>query len=136
MAVEALSLLLLPTDRYVRIFTDSQAAVIALHNNIVTSKLVCNTISAINSLSSTLRHTSITWIKAHTGHPGNELADNLAKSCCFFPINPSPLLPSPAVFKKYYGTAFTNYGTKNGKPTPIAGYLKTFSTNPLVKKPA
>ena len=100
MAVSALSYILSPTDRYVRIFTDSQATVLALHNNIISSKVVHSTIMAINSISNALRHISISWIKAHTGHPGNELADDLAKSCASFPINSFPLLPSPAIFKK------------------------------------
>ena len=42
MAAQALPHLLLPTAWFVKIFTDSQAALIALHNTLVTSQLVKN----------------------------------------------------------------------------------------------
>ena len=48
MAAQALPHLLLPTDRFVKIFTDSQATLFALHNTIVTSQLVKNTILALS----------------------------------------------------------------------------------------
>ena len=51
MAAQALPHLLLPTDRFVKFFTDSQATLLALHNTIVTSQLVKNTILALNALS-------------------------------------------------------------------------------------
>ena len=99
MAAQALIVLIGPEDRYVKIFTDSQAAFLALHNTLVTSQLVKNTISSLNILSQSLRCLTISWIKAHVGYIGNERADELAKSCSSFPITSSDL-PSPAIFKK------------------------------------
>ena len=91
MASQALPHLLLPTDRFVKIFTDSQATLLALHNTIVTSQLVKNTILALNALSQNLRSLTISWIKAHVGNTGNERADELAWSCsCLLYTSPSP----------------------------------------------
>ena len=100
MAAQALQLLLSPEDRYVKFFTDSQAALLALHNTLVTSQLVKNAISTLNDTSRLLRCLTISWIKAHTGYEGNERADALAKSCVAFRITSNKLLPSPAIFKK------------------------------------
>ena len=96
MAAQALPHLLLPTDRFVKIFTDSQATLLA----IVTSQLVKNTILALNALSQNLCSLTISWIKAHVGHTGNERADELARSCSTFPISSSDILPSPSTFKR------------------------------------
>ena len=100
MAAQALPHLLLPTDRFLKIFTDSQATLLALHNTIVTSQLVKNTILALNALSQNLCSLTISWIKAHVGHTGNERADELAQSCSTFPISSSDILPSPSTFKR------------------------------------
>ena len=100
MAAQALLVLLGPEDKYVKIFTNSQEALLALHNTLVTSQLVKNTISCLNTLSQSLHCLTIAWIKAHVGHTGNECADELAKSCSTFPITSSNLLPSPAIIKK------------------------------------
>ena len=100
MAAQALTHLLEPTYRFVKIFTDSQATLLALHDTIVTSQLVKNTIHTLNTLSQNLSRLNISWIKAHVGHTGNERADELAKSCATFPIHSSDLLPSPSTFKR------------------------------------
>ena len=99
MAAQALLHLLLPTDRFVKIFTDSQATLLALHNTFVTSQSVKNTILSLNTLSRHLRNLTISWIKAHLGHMGNKRADELARACTNFPISSSDILPSPSTFK-------------------------------------
>ena len=44
------------TDRFVKIFTNSQATLLALHNTLITSQLVKNTILSLNTLSRSLRN--------------------------------------------------------------------------------
>ena len=66
-------------DRYIKIFSDSRAAIQALNSAIVTSQLVKNTISALNLVGTKVDRLEIAWIKAHVGHWGNERADQLAR---------------------------------------------------------
>ena len=65
-------------EKNVKIFTDSQAALLALAKTSVTSKLVASTIDMLNILGKTVYTLEICWIKAHTGHIGNERADEIA----------------------------------------------------------
>ena len=51
------------SENYVRIFTDSQATLQALHNPHVTSKLIEET--QLNLLGQTVKSLTIHWIEAH-----------------------------------------------------------------------
>jgi ribonuclease HI len=62
------------------ILCDSQAAIKALDSYNVTSKLVDQTIDALNMVVGVNESKlPIRWIKAHAGHDGNEIADEMAK---------------------------------------------------------
>ena len=65
-------------EKNVKIFTDSQAALLALAKSTVTSKLVASTIDMLNILGKTIYSLELCWIKAHTGHIGNKRADEIA----------------------------------------------------------
>ena len=65
--------------QYIKIFSDSQATILALNNNTVTSSLVKQTIITLNRLADSSEILEICWIKAHVGYDGNERADQLAK---------------------------------------------------------
>ena len=67
------------TMKYVKIFVDSQAAIQAVGNPTVNSKLVAEAIGWLNKLAATTTAVSIVWIPAHKGYAGNERADELAK---------------------------------------------------------
>ena len=58
----------LDSENYVRIFTDSQATLQALHNPHGTSKLIDDTITQLNLLGKTVKSLSIHWIEAHKGN--------------------------------------------------------------------
>ena len=60
-------------------FSDSQAAILALNSNTLTSSLVKQTIINLNLLADSTKRVEICWIKAHIGHDGNERADQLAR---------------------------------------------------------
>ena len=55
-------------EKNVKIFTDSQAALLALAKPAVTSKLVASTIDMLNTQGKTVYSLEIFWFKAHTGH--------------------------------------------------------------------
>ena len=62
-------------DRYIKIFSDSRAAIQALHSTIVTSQSVKNTVAALNLVGGKVNRLETAWIKAHVGHWENERAD-------------------------------------------------------------
>ena len=65
--------------QYIKIFSDSQAAILALNSNTVTSSLVKQTMITLNQLADSMERVEICWIKAHIGYDGNERADQLAR---------------------------------------------------------
>ena len=68
-----------PEQKYVKIFTDSQAALKALNRKYITQHTVHDAHIALNSLSRNSKKVTIQWIKAHVGYQGNEIADEYAK---------------------------------------------------------
>ena len=65
--------------KYIKILVDSQAALKALRNNSVKSETVHRTICELSKLGYEIPRLTLTWIKAHVGYEGNELADLAAK---------------------------------------------------------
>ena len=63
------------TPWFVKIFVDSQAAILALKNPVITSRTVLDTARQLNSLAELTKRTSLVWIPAHKGHEGNERAE-------------------------------------------------------------
>ena len=66
--------------RFVKIFIDSQAAILALENAHISSRVVSQAVNNLNKLASKVAAVTLVWIPAHKGHEGNERADELAKS--------------------------------------------------------
>ena len=65
--------------KFVKIFVDSQSAIQALGNPIISSKAVLAATKKLNLLADIAKSVTVTWIPAHKGHEGNEKADVLAK---------------------------------------------------------
>ena len=86
-------------DNYVKIFSDSRAAIQALNASTVTSQLVKSTIAALNLVGSKVSRLEISWIKAHVGHIGNERADKLARDSINLEYNVHGILPPYSHFK-------------------------------------
>jgi ribonuclease HI len=62
----------------IHIISDSKSALQAIARPSTNSSLILECKNAIKNLNAIIP-TSLHWIKAHAGHPGNELADNWAK---------------------------------------------------------
>ena len=72
---------------------DSQAAILAIQNNIVKSNTVLTCIKNLNILGKD-NHVTIAWTLGHTGVQGNEKADILAKSgSALNCLGPEPFIP-------------------------------------------
>ena len=65
--------------KYIKFLVDSQAALKALSNCSVKSETVQRTIRELSKLGHNIPRLTLTWIKAHVGYEGNEMADEAAK---------------------------------------------------------
>ena len=66
-------------DKIVLIHTDSQITLQLLQNKKKHTRLIELIRTKINEMEQHKCSVEFTWIKAHVGHPGNEMADQLAK---------------------------------------------------------
>ncbi|KAJ8957700.1 hypothetical protein NQ318_017595 [Aromia moschata] len=84
-----------PKRRTIQICTDSQAALMAIEFSKVKSRLVLDCKEILNDLASCNR-VILTWLPGHSGVPGNEEADRLARvGSIGHPIRPEPMLGVP-----------------------------------------
>ncbi|KAJ8961383.1 hypothetical protein NQ318_014627 [Aromia moschata] len=84
-----------PKRRTIQICTDRQAALMAIESSKVKSRLVLDCKKILNDLASCNR-VILTWVPGHSGVPGNEEADRLARAGSIgYPIGPEPILGVP-----------------------------------------
>ena len=67
------------TGRFVNFYIDSQAAIKALDSYMVRLKSVADGKRILNKLAEQGNVVTLNWIPGHSGQPGNEIADHLAK---------------------------------------------------------
>ena len=65
--------------QYIKILSDSQAAIKALNQSRITSQYVLTTLKFMETLASKVKHLTLAWIKTHVGTEGNEQAVQTAK---------------------------------------------------------
>ena len=100
LATIELTNILTPTDRFIKLFSDSRAALLSLDNIKYKSSLVKDTIDALNTLGSMVNRLDLAWIKAHNNYSGNERADELAKNSMYNSVGYFNVKP-PLSFTKF-----------------------------------
>jgi ribonuclease HI len=79
----------------IAIYCDSQAALLALNSSKVTAGTVLSTIMNLDALAQK-QVVTLSWVKAHIGTQGNEMADKLAKAGANKePAEREPVIPVP-----------------------------------------
>ena len=61
--------------KYIKILSDSQAAIKAMNKPRITSQSVLTALEYMETLTLKVKHLTLAWIKAHVGTEGNEQAD-------------------------------------------------------------
>ena len=89
-----------PDLKFVKIFSDSQAALKSLANWKVRSKLVYETMDTLNALARACIRVELVWIKAHHNYAGNERADELARNAVFNNVVLFSTYPPHSYFKR------------------------------------
>ena len=67
---------------YIKISSDSQAAIKALNKPRITSQSVLMTLENMETLAAKVKHLTLAWIKTHVGTEGNEKADQFVQPWC------------------------------------------------------
>ena len=66
-------------SQHIRIYNDSRAAILAIKNMVIQSKLGRECIKELNKAGKFVNTLELLWVKAHVGIHGSEAADLLAK---------------------------------------------------------
>ena len=103
---------------YIKFFSDSQAALQALKSNTCKAQTVKDTHDAVNNLAAQTKLVSLTWIKAHIGLDGNELADEYAE---LGTVDHTNQISTLTTYKEQQlGIMSTTNGKKNGEHSKSA----------------
>ena len=91
--------------KYIKMFSDSRAALQALDSYQTKTKTVQHTINELNKLGTISKRLTLNWIKAHNKHEGNEEADKMAKLAANCDTEHKPVPIANKLFKNHLKTA-------------------------------
>jgi ribonuclease HI len=122
-------------NKWVLIFSDSQAALKALSGPKVTSRLVVECLDALFALAS-LNEVTLVWVPGHHGILGNEKADELARQASAMPLlGPELALGIPKCLAKEAIKSWTeNQHFSTWKDLPGCRHGKLFIDRPCKKR--
>ena len=86
--------------KFIKIFSDSQAALRLLASWKIKSKLFFEIITALNFLTNCSLCVELVWVKAHNNYQGNERADELARNSVYNNEIQFSVDPPKSFFKK------------------------------------
>ena len=122
--------------RFIKIFIDSQSAILAAGGPDTSSVTVQQTIDSLNQLASKAISVTLVWIPAHRGHRGNERADELAKMGASTTDADKLLrIPMPpAVVRQTINKAVYGLWTQEWSSQPAANHSRGFYDAPCPNK--
>ena len=118
----------------IKVFTDSQAALLALSTPTIKSRLVHSTIMELNKLVQQGVSVEVCWIKAHIGHEGNERADEEARRAESLEDIHTAILVPFAYFKNCVKNATYDLWKQEWENNPTCRMSKNFLTEPHIGK--
>ena len=107
LAASAACQVLTSNNTYIKLFSDSQAALKSLIKFKVTSKSVARAITTLNELGESRERMELNWIKAHNNYTGNERADKLALNSAYHNIVNFSIDPPFSTVKKFLNNMLT-----------------------------
>ena len=121
----------LTNPMFVKIFIDSQAAILALKNTNITSRTVNSAVHQLNTLALKMKKVTLVWIPAQKGHVGNERADQLAKGGATSTDAPFLSTPKPASYiKNEVRSAAYEQWTSEWRAQNTANHARSFYARP------
>ena len=117
-------------DRYINIFSDSQAALKSLVKNKVKSHVVGQTIRELNITGSFVDRLQLDWIKAHSDHEGNERVDELARNSMYISNVFFDIQPPMSLFRKEICNCIQKEWTEEWLKNLTCRMTKIFYPNP------
>ena len=108
MAADEATCILQPSDTYIKLFSDSQAALKSLNKYKLTSKTVVKAVEALNTLGQDKERLELNWIKAHLNYTGNERADKLARNAVYHNVVNFNIDPPFTEIRNRLNAALTN----------------------------
>ena len=115
--------------KYVKFYSDSQAALLSLSSWKIKSKLVLDTVNILNALGNICIRLELGWIKAHNNYLGNERADELARNAVYNNIVDFSVDPPHSYFKKSLWEAIYKLWTNRWQDNNSCRMTKIFYPN-------
>ena len=106
------------------------ASIQALNSHEIKSLAVKDTIAALNLVGQKVNRLEVNWIKAHVGHPGNELADKLARESLNQQENAHGIFPPYSHFKSELWTAMYKIWSTEWQSHPTCRLSKKILPHP------
>ena len=113
-------------DRYIKVFSDSQAALKSLAKN----KVVGQTIRELNITGAIASRLQLDWIKVHNNHDGNERADELARNSVYVSNVFFDVQPPMSLFKKEISSWIQKEWAEEWQNNPTCRMTKIFYPTP------
>ena len=117
-------------ERFIKIFSDLQAALKSLARNKVKLHVAGQTMREFNIMGAFTDRLQLDWIRANSNHKGNERADELARFSVFINNVSFDTQPPISLFKKEICTCIHKEWTEEWQKTQTSRMTKIINPNP------
>ena len=117
-------------DKYIKLFSDPQAALKSLAKNKVKSHVAAQTIRELNIMGAFADRLQLDWIKALSNHADNKRADKLARNSVFVNNVFFDIQPPLSLFKEEISNCIQKEWTEEWQKKPTCRMTKIFYPHP------